>query len=130
MTLALGAALLLGACRGQPTIVQGEVYPAELKQSRVLDVQVARERTHITLVNTSAQALGGRLWVNQWWSRELPSVEPGQRITLDLREFKDRFGKPYRAGGFFATENPDKLVLTQLQSGGEMLGLVTLVPTN
>jgi hypothetical protein len=129
VALVAGAVLLCG-CRGPAKIVEGEAYPATLKQSRVVDVQVVRDRTRITLVNTTAQALGGRLWLNQWWSREVSAIEPGSRVTLDLREFKDRFGGAYRAGGFFATENPDKLVLTQLQSGGELVGLVTLVPSN
>lgn len=122
------AGLLLAGCAGEPTLVEGLSFPAGLKQTRTIPVQVERINTDIRLTNTTDQTLSGRLWANQWWSRTLDPVPPGRTVTLDLRTFKDKFNTSYRAGGFFATENPDKLVLTQLQTDSELIGLLTLAP--
>ncbi|MCU0689673.1 MAG: hypothetical protein MUE97_08040 [Phycisphaerales bacterium] len=126
---ALAACAFLGACRSAPQALDGPQFPAT-PQARNIDVQVLRDRTDITFTNTTNQPLQGRLWANQWWSRTLDApIAPGQRVTLDLRTFKDRFGAPFAAGGFFATENPDKLVQMHLQTDTELVGLITILPT-
>jgi hypothetical protein len=124
----LAAGAFLGACRSAPQALDGPQFPTT-PQARVIDVQVLRDRTDITFTNTTSQPLQGRLWANQWWSRSLEQpIAPGQRVTLDLRTFKDRFGAPFAAGGFFATENPDKLVHMHLQTDTELVGLITILP--
>jgi hypothetical protein len=123
---ALSAALLLGGCASDPTIGSGPIYPA-LEQSRVLDVQVKRAGTRISFTNAAAEPVGpGRLWANKWFSREIDAIAPGQTVSFDLSEFKDRYGDSFRAGGFFATQMPSKLVLMQLEREGTLVGLIVI----
>ncbi|MBX3386693.1 MAG: hypothetical protein KF768_08995 [Phycisphaeraceae bacterium] len=103
------------------------VYPDELRQEMVLDVQVIRDGTRIRLTNTTAKEFGAsRLWVNRWFSREIDGFGVGQTLDLSLAEFRDRYGEPFRAGGFFATRRPDRLAQVQIESDGRLLGLVAI----
>jgi len=121
--------LLLSAagCTGKPLeIVEGPTYPA-VGQSSVIDAQVIRNGTTATLTNTSTMTFtDARLWANQWYSQPLASLKPGETITIDLAKFKDRFGQPFRAGGFWAADNPEKLVLVQIEQGNTLTGLVVV----
>ncbi len=109
--------------------MEGADYPSALKQSRTLDVQVTRNETEISLTNTTAAPLPpGTMWINAWYAREFPGLAVGESLTLNLRDFKDRFGDQFRAGGFWATDRPDRLALAQLESGGELLGLIVVTP--
>ena len=114
-------------CSSAPSeIADGPVYPA-VAQSRVLDVQVFRDEVQIRLTNTSARTFGPcRMWLNQWYSRELSGLAAAETTTLSLAEFKDRYGRAFRAGGFFATERPDRVVLVQIEEGAELVGLVVV----
>ena len=124
--VALAAGLLLGGCASDPTIGSGPIYPA-VEQSRVLDVQVKRAGTRISFTNAAAEPIGpGRLWANKWFSREIDAIAPGQTVSFDLSEFKDRYGDSFRAGGFFATQLPSKLVLMQLEREGTLVGLIVI----
>ncbi|MFT3686975.1 MAG: hypothetical protein QM783_18985 [Phycisphaerales bacterium] len=124
---ALALALLLAACSSKPaTITNGPIYP-DRKQTSVIDVQVIRHTTTVTMTNTSARTFdNARLWANQWYSHELPSWKPGESLTLGLADFKDRYGQPMRAGGFWAIDNPEKLVLMQVEQGQETIGLIVI----
>lgn len=104
------------------------VYPEDKPQDAVLDIQVVRDETQVTMTNTTATAFGpSRLWLNRWYSREIDGLDVGQTIELSLAEFKDRYGEPFRAGGFFATRRPDRLAQMQLQTqDGRMLGLICI----
>lgn len=96
-------------------IGSGPQYPP-VKQPRVVDVQVLRDETEVTMTNTTAAELPpGLLWINAWFSVPFDGLRIGQTVTLRLASFTDRFGTPFRAGGFFATELPDRVVLAQLQ---------------
>lgn len=125
--LALPALLLLAACAGgERDIVNGPVYPAS-PQASVVDIQVLRDGTTAALTNTTVQTFtDARLWANQWYSLELASLKPGETITVDLARFKDRYGNPFRAGGFWAADNPEKLVLMQIEQGDKLTGLVVI----
>lgn len=125
--LTLSAALLMAACAGKPPeIVDGPVYPSVL-QSSVVDIQVIRDGTKATLTNTTANTYtDARLWINQWFSHELPTFKPGDTLTLELAEFKDRYGNELRAGGFWAVDNPTKLVLMQIEQGDKLTGLIVI----
>jgi hypothetical protein len=151
--LGLGLGLgnvMAGGCRswirGQERAIEdGAVYPGQgpgvaqgaraggvLAQGVVLNVQVLREGTEAVVSNTSERRLVGRAWVNQWYSAMLPEggIEPGTTVRLDLKQFKDRFGNGYGAGGFFATENPMGLVQMQIEDGNELIGLQVIGQTN
>lgn len=122
-TLAL---LTTGCATEPPAIGQGPVYPATT-QSRVVDIQVLRQGTDAVMTNTTTQRFtAARLWANAWYSRDLQDWAPGQTITLPLDSFKDRYGVPFRAGGFFATTNPEKLVLMQIEHDNTLTGLIVI----
>ncbi len=114
-------------CASAPgEITDGPAYPV-VAQSSVLDVQVFRDETRITLTNTSPRTFGPcRVWVNQWYGLDLPGLVAGETITLELGRFTDRYGTPFRAGGFFATERPDRLVIAQIEEQGTLTGLVVV----
>jgi hypothetical protein len=111
----LAGAGLAGCTQQRKEIGDGPVYPG-VPQQQTLDVQVRREGTRIFVVNTTARALpAGRLWVNQWWARPFDGLGVGQSAEFDLLQFTDRYGKAFRAGGFFGVDIPDRLVQVQLE---------------
>ncbi|MEM7622683.1 MAG: hypothetical protein AAF235_05715 [Planctomycetota bacterium] len=120
---------MLPACN-QQTFVEFEGardYPLAATQAETLNVQVFRKGTNIQLTNTSSTSLeAGTLWLNQWWFREVPALLPGASLRLPLKQFVDKYGDPFRAGGFFATRDPDILVLAQWQTEGQLLGLIVV----
>lgn len=130
--VALGLALLLaGGCAslglGGAKVTSGPTFPDGVEQSKVLDIHVLRSGTSITLTNTTGRAFGRvLLWANRWYGLEIESFGVGQTLTLDLASFTDRYGQPFRAGGFFATESTDPLVQVQVQEGQELIGLVVV----
>jgi hypothetical protein len=93
-----------------------------------LDVQVIRRGPTIGITNTTARAFGPcRLWLNGRYALDLDDGLPvGATRKLKLSDFKDEFSESFRGGGFFATEDPDRLALAELETGGEMLGLIVV----
>lgn len=114
------AALALPACRGpaqRGANTEPRAYPFEGPRGEVVDIQAFRVGTRLKLTNTTSTGFGpGRLWVNQRFSREIDGLAPGESVDLNLYEFVDEFGDEFRAGGFFATDDPDKVVLVQLEA--------------
>ncbi len=137
--LAAVALVSLG-CQRESAIVDGPHYPEKPQRAGVVDVQVTRDGSTISLTNTTANTLGpGRLWVNSWYSIGFPALAIGQTRTLDLYDFQDRYGTAFRGGGFFASERSDRVALVELESpiaesagesGGsgqaQMLGMVVV----
>ncbi len=131
-------ACLLAGCGGGPGEIEetGNFYPSNIKQGATLDVQVIRRVTKIDITNTTAADLpAGKLWLNGWFARDFPGLPVGENVTFDLYDFKDRHGERFKAGGFWATEAPDQLVLAQIetpdpQGGTQLLGLVVIGTTN
>lgn len=123
----VGLAALLTGCT-EPQRLDGERYPMKVAQGKTVDVQVLRDETEITIANATAKALPkGRLWLNAWYSRSFDGLAPGQSVTLDLNDFKDRFNDGFKAGGFFAIERPQALKQAQLMTeSGELIGLVVI----
>lgn len=130
--IAAAAVASSAGCRsGSDVEASGAVYPENVPQTRVLDVQVVRDETMITLTNTTARGFGrSRLWVNGWYSLEIDGFAVGQTLNLSLHDFKDRYGTPFRAGGFWATRKPERLVLAQIEpldaQPRELIGLVVV----
>ncbi len=130
LLLAVGA----GGCAKDLTIQDGPQYPT-ITQTGVVDVQVVQESKRLITTNTSSRDFGpSRVWVNSWYSQEIPGFAIGQRLELSLGDFKDRYGDTFRGGGFFASERPDKVVLVQIETplGGpagerELIGLITVI---
>ena len=117
-----------GACHHTTDAsLAGPPYPTEKAQATTLDIQVVRTETAIRLTNTTARSYGkSRLWLNQWYSREIPGLAVGQTVELDQNSFRDQYGESFRAGGFFATRKPQIVELVQLETEDGMLGLVAV----
>lgn len=126
---------VLGACGSAPmtAIEEGPTYPATLTKAGVADIQVFRVGTRMELVNTTPRAFGpSTIWLNKRFSREIEGLAVGERLDIDLGEFKDEYGQPFKRGGFFSAEAPDVIVLTELATTkpdgtAELVGLVTIL---
>lgn len=111
----------IAGCHSAPRPVSyARVYPVRPDRAETLNIQVFRSAKHIELTNTTADAFGpSTLWLNARFSRPLSTLGVGETIRLPLREFKDEFSESFRGGGFFATEEPDRLVLAELETPGD-----------
>ena len=117
-TAALGAGCAGPARPGPESYARA--YPYEVGQSVVHDIQVFRAGTRLKLTNTTARSFGpGTVWVNQRFSRPVEGLGVGASLDLDLYEFVDEFGETFRAGGFFATQDPDPVVLVQYETAAD-----------
>lgn len=126
--LAAAAAAAGCASRADPTLASGGgvEYP-ERPQATTLNIQVVRDGTVIRLTNTTARAFGpSRLWINRWYSRPIDKFDVGQTLELSLWDFRDQYGEPFEAGGFFAVRKPYRLSQAQLDTGDELLGLIVV----
>ncbi len=125
--VALGSlALGLAGCSGAQKVAYARAYPGK-PQSGSVDVQVRRDETRISLINTSARAFpASTLWINAQYSKPIGPLAVGQAATFELSDFRNEFSEPFRAGGFFATEKPDVVVQAQLELEEEMVGFVVV----
>jgi hypothetical protein len=126
LATALLAALVAAAgCSSSGTIESGPEYPNRAAGS--VDIQVVRDETVIRMTNTTARNLpAGRLWINRWYSHDFPGLAIGDSVTMDLSQFKDQYGDTFRAGGYFATDRPTKVVQAQLETESELIGFVVV----
>lgn len=128
------ACLLTGCATPISVTTDRPEYPDHLERGRTLDVQVARKVTQIELTNTTAESFGpSTLWINMWFSHEIDGLAPGQTLRFNLRQFKDQHGEGFRAGGFFATREPERVVLAELETdegtGPTLLRLIVVGQT-
>lgn len=134
LTALLAAPLVLTGCEtvdeiaGPDTLAPGPVYPQGQGQAGLLDIQVFREETVLLLTNTTSRSFagGGRFWVNAQFSMPFERFDIGETKRVDLRNFVNEFGERFRAGGFFATERPDDVVLVQIEHDGRIDGLIVV----
>lgn len=118
-------ATTLFACGGPSKADYARPFPLALKQIETVNVQVLRIETEITLTNTSARALPATtMWINRQYSRPIDALDIGRTVTLPLASFLNEFSEPFRAGGFFATEKPDKIAQVQLETDEGLVGLL------
>jgi len=117
ITLVVLTALALLACASDTPSATGRPFPSELTQLRTLDIQVFLEPTKVRFTNTTAHRFGpSTVWLNQRFEHPLPSIDPGETVDLPLSEFRDEWGDHFRGSGFFATDLPEKLYLTELET--------------
>lgn len=115
LLVALSAALT--GCSGIQPIVEAPAYPQAAPLGETLNIQVFREGTRLRFTNTTARAFGpSTLWLNRWYSRDIAALAPGESFEFPLRDFKDRYGEAFRAGGFFAIERADILAVAELHT--------------
>jgi len=113
MLISAALSLAPGGCSSSPVAVEsaGPTFPEDKAQSTTLDIQVVRDETSLKFTNTTAHKFGrSRLWLNRWYSHEIPGLDVGQTLAFNLGEFRDTFGDAFRAGGFWATRNAERLV--------------------
>lgn len=113
---------LVAGCSGpvQTRGIDARSYPFEPGQSQVHDIQVFRDGTRLRMTNTTASSFGpGTVWVNRRFSHPVGGLGVGESLDLDLYEFVDEFGDTFRAGGFFAKQNPDPVVLVQYEAAAD-----------
>jgi hypothetical protein len=132
-TVLVGLILLCAVgCSSGPrpeALDSGRSYPTTKSQSRVLNIQLIRDQAELTLTNTTARAFGPTvIWLNQEFWYEISGLEVGDSVQLPLGDFRNEFGKRFRAGGFFATERPKNVVLAQLETedSDSLLGLIVV----
>lgn len=137
LRLALGV-LVVGLCACSSAqrrdFSQAREFPTNLVRGEVLDVQVSRDVTILRATNTSARAFASpsTMWINRRFSLPIGDWGVGQSITVKLDTFRDNFGEQFRAGGFFARERPDTVVLVELETptpdatGMQLIGLVVV----
>ena len=114
--------LLLVCCGCSRTNFDPELatrsYPFELHTTEVLPIQVFRDGSHIEIVNSTDRGWGpSTIWVNQQFAYEVDHLHSGQRLTLDLFEFRNDLGERFNAGGLFRTRQPTPVRLVELQPG-------------
>lgn len=125
------ALALAGCSTAKAPSANARDYPA-LKQHATADIQVVLLATTIELTNTTGRAFGpSTVWLDKWYSRPIDALGVGQTLSLPLVEFRDRYSDTFKPGGFFATRQPDNLVIAQLEThapdgADEMVGLVTV----
>lgn len=113
------AAGVVGCTGGQRALVDdpARAYPVAAEIARPVDVHVLRNDTRITMTNTTPEQLGpGIMWLNKEFSAPFAPMHAGETRTLPLGSFTNRYGQSFRAGGFFATRAPSKLVAVELQA--------------
>lgn len=127
--LPLLLAAALAGCRSGPTdITARPAYPATRPAAGTLDIQVIRDGPDITLTNTTAQPLPpSTLWLNRRYAARLEGLPVGQPITIPLDRFIDAAGDPFRGGGFFATQRPERLAKAELAPDDPAKPLVSLI---
>lgn len=128
--VACGAVALPGACGSAAKVPYAEQFERGRTQDRVVDVHVFVGETDLVMTNTTAEDFeGGKVWLNAQYSRPFERFDIGETLRFDLRSFRNEFSEPFRAGGFFAVERPDTVVQVQLETEGELIGLVVIDKT-
>ncbi len=129
--LGTAAAIALSAqiagCRTWSEVDYAKEFPTNARILETINVQVVRDGTSITLTNTTASAIPpSTLWLNKWFSRPVDRIEVGETLRFNLRDFRDLYSEPFRAGGFWATDQGDPLVTAHIDWGDGLVGLIVV----
>ncbi len=123
LAVCLSAAVLgLAGCRSAPTPVDwAREYPIDLVRGpKPLDIQVFRNARTLEFSNTTAKVLpAGTLWINRRFALPFDGLSVGATFERRLTDFRDEFSDSFRAGGFFAREAPDTVVMVELETPAE-----------
>ena len=125
LALTMGAGLLGGCSAGK--VDYARAFPNGAPREESVSIQVLRDETTITLTNTTAQGYGpSTLWLNRWYSRPIDGLAVGQTMTIPLKEFRDATSEAFRGGGFWATQQPMRIVSADLEHEDRLVGLVVI----
>ena len=126
---------LLGGCfpkRYNPAKATN-MYPAQLGQSEVVDVQVSRSGDTMIIVNgTAIDFRDIDLWLNRRYMQHIERIRPGETLTLQMGSFWDAWGGGPNPGGLLRWYVPTPIVLVQAQidETSPMLGFVAIPQTD
>jgi len=110
-----------------------EMYPEELGQSEVVDVQVSRSGDRMTIVNgTAIEFKDINLWLNRRYMRHIDRIAAGETLVLDMGSFWDAWGGGPNPGGLLRWYVPTPIVLVQAQidETSPMIGFLAIPNTN
>ncbi|TVQ60529.1 MAG: hypothetical protein EA379_07845 [Phycisphaerales bacterium] len=126
VAIALTAALC--GCAATTDVPYARTFPAHLPiEEGTVNIQVIQGEQTLRFTNTSATDFGPfDLWINKWYVRPFNGLAIGETRTIPLREFRDEFSQPIRAGGFFATEAPEALVSAHIEQDGSLRRLIVI----
>ncbi len=120
-------AVLIAGCANKTPMAELRPYPSEKPSGPTANIQVVRIGTMLELTNTTATSFGAStLWLNQSYRRDIDKLDIGESLSLRLKEFRNEFAEPFRAGGFFATERPKKVVKVELETETRRIGFVVV----
>jgi len=101
----------------------------DLHKPNSVPIQVIRTDQFIDIVNSTADDYNNpTLWVNQRYSKEIPTLHAGATMRVNLWYLRDSYGEQFNAGGVWRTDQPTPLVLAELQiaEGVNLVGLVVI----
>ena len=104
-------------------------YSHELHTIETADIQVFRDEQIIELVNATVHTYRNfDIWINQRYVLQVDQMLAGETIRLSLWDFFDERGDRFNAGGFWATREPERVRLVELQAAQNlpMMGLLTI----
>ena len=104
-------------------------YSHELHTIETVDIQVFRDVELIELVNATVHTYRDfDIWVNQRYVLHVDQMLAGETIRLSLWDFFDERGDRFNAGGFWATREPERVRLVEMQPAQNlpMVGLLTI----
>lgn len=125
LKIVVASAFALTACQGYPRATfDGPAYPESAPKLETLNVQVVVGAVDITLTSGEPRNFGpGEVWLNRWFAAEIDGLDRGERLVVPLSAFRNEAGLPPKSGGFFATREPDDIVLAELHTGAGLYGL-------
>jgi hypothetical protein len=104
-------------------------YPYDLHSATTIPVEVFRDGTTITIMNSTAGGwVDATVWINQRFSAPISGLAAGQMIEMNLVDFRDNIGESFPAGGLWATRRsmPVRLVELQANTDGPLVGLIAI----
>ena len=104
-------------------------YSHDLHTIETADIQVFRDEEIIELVNATVHTYRNfDIWINQRYVLQVDQMLAGETIRLSLWNFFDERGDRFNAGGFWATREPERVRLVELQAARNlpMMGLLTI----
>ena len=113
---------------GNPPLA-GPSYPMELHKPNSIPIQVIREQEHIDIINSTANAFESPvLWINQRYSVQLPTINAGETLRVNLWSLRDVYGEEMNAGGIWRTGDPTPVVIAELQVSEDepLIGLIVI----
>ena len=110
-----------------------DMYPEQLGQSEVVDVQVSRSGDTMKIVNgTAIDFRDINLWLNRRYMQRIDRILPGETLTLEMGSFWDAWGGGPNPGGLLRWYVPTPIVLVQAQidETSPMIGFVAIPETD